>query len=69
MREEIEMLKDHSHFLPDALNIADIFIKFDAIYHDPSLLMFFQMINQRMVVDLPEPEGPHRTIPFSRLHG
>lgn len=41
MREEIEMLKDYFYFLFDVFNIVDIFIKFDVIYYDLFLLMFF----------------------------
>ncbi|GDV25340.1 hypothetical protein ExPUPEC87_02040 [Escherichia coli] len=63
------MLKDHSHFLPDALNIADIFIKFDAIHHDPSLLMFFQMINTTNGCRFTGTRRATQNDPFSRLHG
>ncbi len=45
MRKEIKVLKDHANFLSDALNIADIFIEFDPIHHNTSLLMLFQVVD------------------------
>ncbi len=45
MRKEIKVLKDHTYFLPDTLNIADVFIEFYPIHHNTSLLMLFQMVD------------------------
>ena len=45
MRKEIKVLKDHANFLSDAFNIADVFIEFNPIHHNASLLMLFQMVN------------------------
>ena len=39
------MLEHHTDFLSYPLDIANVFIEFNTVYHNPSLLMFLQMIN------------------------
>jgi hypothetical protein len=45
VREKVKVLKYHPHFLAHAFDIANIFIQLDAINHNTSLLMLFQVVN------------------------
>jgi hypothetical protein len=45
MRKEIEVLKDHSHFSADLFNVLDVVGEFDAVHHNPALLVFFETID------------------------
>jgi len=40
-----------------------LFCEFEAVHHDPALLVFFEAIGmQRISVDFPDPEGPQTTM-------
>ena len=51
MREEVEVLKDHSHFRADLLNVLYVVGELDAVDDDPAPLMLFQ------TVDAPDERG------------
>ncbi len=44
MRKQVELLKDHAHFLADLFHVADIIAKLDTVHDDLSLLVFLQTV-------------------------
>ncbi len=58
MREEIEVLEHHANFTTHFIDLLEVVGQFDVVDDDLALLVFFRRLMQRIMVDLPEPEGP-----------
>jgi hypothetical protein len=44
VREEVELLEDHAHFLADHFDVADVIAKLDPVHNDLPLLVFLQAV-------------------------
>ena len=43
--EEVELLKHHADFAADGVEVAHVVGHFDAVDHDPALLMLFEPVD------------------------
>ncbi len=59
--EQIELLKDHAHFLANTGGIVQIARDFGTVHPDEAVIVFLQAVDTAIIVDLPDPEGPHIT--------
>ena len=62
MGKQIELLEDHPHLATHRVDCLLLIIEMNAINDDPTFLITLQMVDAADKVDLPDPDGPHRTI-------
>ncbi len=61
MREEVERLEHHADLAADRVQRAQIVGQLRAVDDDVALLVLSSRLMQRIIVDLPEPDGPQIT--------
>ena len=61
------MLKHHAHFAADLVDVLEVVGQFGAVDDDLACWCSSSRLMQRIIVDLPEPDGPQMTMrsPFS----
>ena len=69
MREEVELLEDHTHFLADLFHITDVVAELNAVHNDLSFLMFFEAIETANECGFPGTGRTEDDHHFSLLNG
>ncbi len=57
MREEVEVLEHHPDFAADLVDLLEVIGELDAVDDDLPFWCSSRRLMQRIIVDLPEPDG------------